>query len=283
MRSFAIVSLWDMLRIDTTEILTPLTYLSGTVKFMQVIHGLVQSGVVSGNTSFENEERVQILACIKKLRDAANRLGLGASRHAADAAWENGVRRFASVSEFGNREQVDTIDELSYLVKATSDDMKSVCAFALPVQSAELFDDPDAHFGKDALHAFPSIEYDVREAGRCFALERHTAAVFHCMRILEVGLEAMSTNLGLSIASNWNNALNHIEKELRGRSTATHGPTWKDEEMFYSEAVTHFRVVKNAWRNHTMHGREVFDEERARGIFQSTADFTRHLATRLSE
>lgn len=271
-----------MLRIDTANILTPLTYLAGTVKFLQVNHGLVQRGHAT-YTPIAETERINILACVKKLRDSAETLQLGASKHAADAAFENCVARFRRRETFQHREQVDTIDELSYLVKAFSDDMKSVCALTLPLQSAEMFDSPEARFGERALSAFPSIEYDVREAGRCFALERYTASVFHCMRIMEVGLEALSTVLDLNVATNWNNALNLIEKEIRGRSIATHGPGWKDDEAFYSEAAAHFRAVKNAWRNHAMHKRETFDEERARGILQSTADLMRHLADRLSE
>lgn len=163
------------------------------------------------------------------------------------------------------------------------DELRSKTFFTLSPIAVETFGKPEMRFGESVLNAFPSVEYDVREAGRCFALDRHTAVVFHCMRVMEVGLEATAAELGLDIASNWNNALNQIEKEIRNRSIASNGPSWKNDEVFFSEAVTHFRVVKNAWRNHTMHKREVFDEERARSILQSTADFMRHLATRLSE
>ena len=161
--------------------------------------------------------------------------------------------------------------------------MKSVCALTLPIGLADLFEEPTKAFGTAAVDAFPSIQFDVEEGGKCLALGRYTASVFHCMRIMEVGLEALSGALELEIAPNWNNALNLIEKEIRSRSVATHGANWKDDEAFYSEGAAHFRVVKNAWRNHTMHRRETFDEERARGILQSTADFMRHLATRLTD
>jgi hypothetical protein len=282
MRCFTIVSLWEMLRIDTSDILTPLTYLAGTVKFMQVNHRLVQSHAAA-YTPMQDEEKISILACIRKLKDASDSLELGASRYAAATAFENCVARFKAFSRFGHREQADTIDELTYLIKSFSDDMKSVCALTLPLQSAERYERPEESFGRATIEAFISTEFDVQEAGKCFALQRFTACVFHCMRIMEVGLEALANELRIDVATNWNKALNLVEKEIRGRSVATHGEAWKSDEAFFSEAATHFRVVKNAWRNHTMHKREVFDEERARGILQSTADFMRHLASRLSE
>ena len=37
---------------------------------------------------------------------------------------------------------------------------------------------------------FPSAAYDIDEAARCLALRRSTAAVFHCLAVLELGLRA---------------------------------------------------------------------------------------------
>ena len=120
------------------------------------------------------------------------------------------------------------------------------------------------------------------EAGKCFALARYTACVFHLMRILEAGLNALGDSLGLTVATNWNRAITDIETEIGARSYATH-PGWRTDEPFYSEAATHFRMVKNAWRNHTMHIKERYDEERARSVLNSVSDFMRHLAGRLHE
>lgn len=46
-------------------------------------------------------------------------------------------------------------------------------------------------FGSEVFESFPSARYDVGEAGNCYVLGRHTACVFHCMRILEKGLHAI--------------------------------------------------------------------------------------------
>ena len=103
------------------------------------------------------------------------------------------------------------------------------------------------------------------------------------MRIMEVGLNTLGGALGLPVASNWGRAIEDIEREIKSRSVRTHGQQWKTDESFYSEAATHFRMVKNAWRNHTMHGKQQYDEERTKDILGSVSGFMCHLAQRLHE
>ena len=140
-------------------------------------------------------------------------------------------------------------------------------------------------FGDKVDGAFPSAQYDISEAGRCLALKRSTACVGHLMRALEVALSSLAKALGLSLSTeNWNSILNDIEKEIRSRTKATHGPTWKDtDEPFFAEAAAHLRFIKNGWRNHAMHARAKYTDEEAEAIYESVRSFMRHLSGRLSE
>ena len=125
-------------------------------------------------------------------------------------------------------------------------------------------------FGDLVAAKFPSSSHEITEAGKCLAVRRATACVAHLMRALEPALNSLATALDVPFAhSNWQNILDQIEKEIRKRANALHGPTWKADEQFYSEAAAHFRVLKDAWRNHTMHLRDRYDEERAETILQS--------------
>jgi hypothetical protein len=36
---------------------------------------------------------------------------------------------------------------------------------------------------------------------------------------------------------------------------------WKDDREFYSQCASHFRVVKDAWRNYTAHAPGKYDEQ----------------------
>lgn len=87
----------------------------------------------------------------------------------------------------------------------------------------------------------------------------------------------------VAVQENWNTALNAIETAVRDRESKKQWPNWKDDEPFYMEACTHFFIIKNAWRNHTMHLRLRFGEADALSVYDHTRAFMQHLATRLSE
>ena len=50
-------------------------------------------------------------------------------------------------------------------------------------------------FGSEVTENFKSALYDINEAGKCFALGRDTACVFHLMRVLEHGLRVVAKKL----------------------------------------------------------------------------------------
>ena len=140
-------------------------------------------------------------------------------------------------------------------------------------------------FGDEVDEAFPSARYDISEAGRCLALRRTTACVLHLMRALETGLSSLSAELGVSMPrKSWEMILNKLQREIEARSKNPPDEKWKaEDEQFFSQAATHFRMIKDAWRNHAMHGRDKYTEEEAEGIYRSVHSFMRHLSERLSE
>jgi hypothetical protein len=151
--------------------------------------------------------------------------------------------------------------------------------------NTELLEAETPLFGSDVDDAFPSARYDIEEASKCLALRRSTACVMHLMRTLEIGLESLADNLGKNLSKqNWNTILNELETEIRARTRTTHGQSWVDtDEPFYTEAATHFRLVKNAWRNHAQHARAKYTGEEAEDIYHSVRAFMRHLSRRLRE
>ncbi|ATW02788.1 hypothetical protein CHN51_04025 [Sphingorhabdus sp. YGSMI21] len=160
------------------------------------------------------------------------------------------------------------------------DELRAKTFLSLPSASAAIFGDPENKFGHVVLDAFPSIVPEVREAAKCQALERWTASVMHLMRALEVGLQAMARHYEVEPEQNWNAVLEQVQSKLKAISKKTDG---KAEEQWASEVGTHFRFLKNAFRNQAMHPLARYDEEAAIEIFDSTKSFFRHLATRLSE
>jgi hypothetical protein len=115
-------------------------------------------------------------------------------------------------------------------------------------------------------------------------LGRHSATVFHLMRALEVGIRCLGKEFSVTTDNTgWHNVLDQIDAKVRAMNSVSHGADWKENQQFYSEAVAHFYVLKNAWRNYTMHLHERYDEERAVDIYNSTRAFMRGLAKKLKE
>lgn len=140
-------------------------------------------------------------------------------------------------------------------------------------------------FGETVDQAFPGASMEIRDAARCLALGQGTASVFHCMRALEPALRALGAEFGVEMleSDNWNSVLNDIQTAVRDRENSKRRPHWKEDEPYYMEACTHFFIIKNAWRNHTMHLKLRFTEQEALRVYEHTRTFMQHLATRLSE
>jgi hypothetical protein len=136
-----------------------------------------------------------------------------------------------------------------------------------------------------AVQQFPSIATEVDECSRCLALERNTASVFHLMRVLEIGLGALGKRFDVSSAhTNWETILNQIEKAIATMDQDPNRPAnWKDEREFYSQCASHFRVLKDAWRNYTAHARGKYDAEEAHDILTNVRGFMQKLSTKLAE
>ena len=60
-------------------------------------------------------------------------------------------------------------------------------------------------------------------------------------------------------------------------------PDCKELQSSYSQAAASFGVMKDAWRNHTMHVRAKYTEEEAGQIFDAVKAFMQKLSERLSE
>jgi HEPN domain-containing protein len=142
--------------------------------------------------------------------------------------------------------------------------------FMVPVQDRGFFENP--LLTSEAADCFPGADQELREAGKCFALERYTAAVFHAMRALEVALRALAKRLGVRMKNpNWENVIKDIEDAIR----AAYAPTGKKRSAQRRKFLDlcaglglHFRFLKDAWRNHTMHARRDYDRNRAEEILQ---------------
>lgn len=233
--------------------------------------------MVSAPTEAEKEEKIlEVMRCLEAFRDGLERMGLRMSAIAAQRLIDQKPKAAKlSWDSFEN--------DLFALTERVNDEIDIYRVFCIQPIKAAFYKGDDA-FGDDVLKKFSSAEHDIREAGRCYALERNTACVFHLMRVLERGLAALANEFGVSAAhTNWQNIIDQIESKIVQIDKTTHGPNWKDEQSYYSSAAVQFRHFKNAWRNHTQHARSQYNAEQARHIFEHVCEFMNHLSLRLSE
>jgi hypothetical protein len=147
--------------------------------------------------------------------------------------------------------------------------------------------DSNQPFGEKVSDAFPSSNPESYEAAGCIACERSTAAVFHLMRAMEIALAILGKEFGVSLEKNsWGPAIDQIESKVRRmHETAPWKdmPDCKELQRFYSQAIGHLGIAKDAWRNYTMHNIGKYTTEEAEKIFAGVQWFMERLAEKLKE
>ncbi len=97
----------------------------------------------------------------------------------------------------------------------------------------------------------------------------------------------LGSKFGVSIAhTNWAPALDEIESKIRNMhkdAACKLLPDCKEQQEFYAQAASHFGILKDAWRNYTMHLRGKYTDQEAEDVFVGVRGFMQKLATRLSE
>jgi hypothetical protein len=179
--------------------------------------------------------------------------------------------------------QIDSIQSLSFK------ELRGKYFFYIPPERIKFWPKQSAPFalGKSVDTSFPSATYDANQAGMSLAVGLGAACVFHLMRVLEIGLTALGDKFGVSLAhTNWAPAIEQIESKIREMHK---DPNWKalpdckDQQEFYAQAASHFAILKDAWRNHTMHVRGKYTEDEAERIFETVKAFMQKLSERLAE
>ena len=212
---------------------------------------------------------------IKKVLNSCDKIGL---RLSVDSA----TRLLAHIKAPEKHAKLkQEYDELHLRIH---DEIKRELFLFVPSTDAGFYN-ADRLFGDSVHNAFSSSALEISEAGKCIALNRNTAAVCHLMRVLEVGLQALAVKLKVQYANKpWNYVIEVAELRLKRIRSAKRKPkNWKTDEKFYSEALAHFRFLKDAWRNYAMHVLERYDRESTESIFNHVKSFMRHLATKLKE
>ncbi len=172
---------------------------------------------------------------------------------------------------------------LHEVVNRLWDELDTHIFYQIESRKSFYYEEPEKFIGPDVSKAFPIATRELIDASKCYAIGRDTACVFHLMRALESGLGCMAKVFGVpSDHTNWQNIIEQIESKVRDLPK-TKPKNWKEDQEFYSQAASHFMVLKDAWRNYTAHMRGRYDAEEALRVMDNVLGFMKKLATKLHE
>jgi hypothetical protein len=132
-------------------------------------------------------------------------------------------------------------------------------------------------FGENVAEKFKKATEDLKEAGKCLAAGRSTAAVFHLMRVMEVGLHRLAARfkVGGLTGKTWGTVIGEIEDVLRPRKR---NPRTKNAAVAHDPAIAYFRSAKDGWRDRVCHSNVVYSEPQAEHVYSATKGFMTELA-----
>jgi len=165
-----------------------------------------------------------------------------------------------------------------------NEELTSHVFLCIPDREAVLWRDPLRWFGKEAVAAFPAARGDMRDCARCLALRQWTASVYHSMCVVQYGLHKLAGLVGARFTReidvlNWNDILREIHLRLKAIADNEPKTAERDAKLkLGGDAAAHFFAIKEAWRNHVMHGRDRYDEHDAWPIVDAVRAIMRALA-----
>lgn len=183
-------------------------------------------------------------------------------------------RDFKSGSAEAMEWQAGVKSRLDLITSVIHSELEQRIFLTLDAKAAEFYDQKEL-FGKEVIGKFPTIQFDMTEAGNCLATGRGTACVFHLMRIMEVGVQQFGSKVGVPLAAekNWQNILDEINKAIRTLPPKDAGT------IAMCHAAANLYSVKLAWRNEVMHPNDTYTLEEADNLIRQVKLFMGQLSS----
>jgi len=160
--------------------------------------------------------------------------------------------------------------------------------FVLEGSRQNYYEPREPLFGHEFETRFPSAAFDLDEAAKSYALGRSTAAAFHLMRVVEIGIRAVACCLQIpeptkAAARNWGVILKHIKDDGIAKRWATASDRIGSDAVLFEELYASLDAIRNSWRNATMHVEKTYTDDEAEHVFVAVKGFMKKLASRCDE
>jgi hypothetical protein len=152
-------------------------------------------------------------------------------------------------------------------------------------------------FSERTEKAFPSAYMDIVEAGRCLALGRNNAAIYHLMQVAEIGLRALARDRRVTIErgkkrtivpldyAQWGQIIGQLGEKIELINHWKRTKSLREEALrFYRSALFEITSFNEIFRKHISHARgTLYSAETALSCWGHVHRFMGTLAERISE
>ena len=280
-------SLWDMLNFNVSA------FYVATSSLQEIRHAVDSGrrksveghddGSVTVTFITDRETRKFLREHTEKLQESLRVLGAKITLMAADR-----LRALLDYRDGFTWEAVSA--QLGQIDGRMPDELSLVKLFVLDDTAARYFEPPVSLFGQDVADKFVPALFEIDEAAKCFALNRHTACVFHLMRVMEIGIRAVAWFFEISDPTKggdrgWGNILRDVKAGMDARGGAAPKVAWSrpTDKAFFERIYASLDAIRVAWRNPTMHVENKYTDDEAEHIYVAVKGFMKMLASRLNE
>jgi hypothetical protein len=214
-------------------------------------------------------------AVLDGLADNCQSIGLSVSLEFLKTVRAECVSRTMTITEWTLR--------LGTLQEVVEQELKTVVLLHIPKEKVGRYENPRKGW-EAIINRFPNAVGDIEEMGKSFALSRYTAAVFHSVQVIEVGLIELGKFLGVNDPlSGWTSVATAL-KQIVDKKHPARTAFERDNFPVIEQLQGTVEALKNAWRNKVSHahGKLVimgadFNEEIAEEILMATRALMRRL------
>lgn len=275
-------SVWEMIEFNLSSLASAVHQLAGSVQSIEIL----------GNdpSRIDPQFLIQVLGYAAVSAEAIVPLAKAADLDATEAAAQRLAAKLRKLRDhhesmgalpFSVISLRDVKEEGSHILTVAIDQLSKRFALVLSSRERDLYEATEPLFGDAVFNRFQGANDDIAEAGKCLALERGTATVFHLMRVLEAGLKALGKELGIPYAPSWEAYIKQLDKLLDGKSYDSLTSEQKAKRPFYQDVLGDLISIKSAWRNPTMHIVRSYGIRQAGIIFEASKGLMQHLAKEL--
>lgn len=175
----------------------------------------------------------------------------------------------------------DIQSSMMLIVEGIRAELNTKSFVAISPQRRHLFEDGN-HFGDLVSEKFPSLTFNINEAGKCLALSRWTAGAYHAILCLEAGVRAIARHLSIpdpmtGAGRNWSAVSRSIEDEMKKRWPMK-SDQLRADYLGLDRVYGALKATVNPYRNETMHLSSRYDEHEAAHIFEMAKGILQQVA-----